>query len=225
VDLEIRRLAKPFRVQTVDEGRTFTGHGSVFDDPHPTSSWRLPPDWADVTRQGAFKKTLSEHKKAGTMPAMLFNHDMDNCIGCYTEAAEDGDGLLLTGKVAQSARTPAGGDIYELMTMGALNGLSIGFSVEKCKLDEKSKVREITEISLFETSIVTIPAQSSARVTDVKSVLNIRHLEAVLRDAGLSRTEAKALLSEGYRSFSAQRDAEEEELKEAIRNLTHVIRR
>lgn len=208
--IERRRLSKPFKAQTsADETRSFSGHGSVFDDPHPTSSWRLPPDWQDVTKPGAFRKTLAEHRKAGTMPAMLYNHDMDNPIGCYSEMAEDGDGLVLTGKVAESAKTPAGADIYELMSMGALTGLSIGFMVTKCKEDAKSKTREISEVELLETSVVTIPLQSSARVADVRSAdpaILKRQIEAALRDAGLSRSEAKAFIASGFGAL-ALRDA------------------
>ncbi len=190
-----------------------------------TSSWSLPMDYMDVVRPGAFKKTLAEHKRRGTMPAMLFNHDMDNLVGCYTRVEEDGDGLLLEGKIAASAKTPAGADVYELMSMGALSGMSIGFRCTKMKLDEKAKTREILEVELPETSIVTIPAQSSARVTDVKSALTIRHLEDALRDAGLSRAEAKALLSGGMKSVSSLRDAAGEALKEAIRSYTTTLSR
>jgi hypothetical protein len=202
-DFERKRLAKAFKVQTVDEQRSFSGHGSVFDDPHPTSSWALPMDWQDVMKPGAFRRTLADHKKLGTSPALLFQHDTDNPIGAYANVAEDGDGLLLEGKIAQSAKTPAGADIYELMAMGGLNGLSIGFRAVKSKLDEKAKTREILEVELWEVSVVTIPGQSSARVADVKALREDptqlkRHLESSLRDAGLSRTEAKAVLARGF---------------------------
>lgn len=215
-DFERKRLARAFKVQTVDEQRSFSGHGSVFDDPHPTSAWALPMDWQDVMKPGAFKKTMAEHKKLGTLPAMFYQHDWDNLIGAYSKIEEDADGLLLEGKVAQSARTPAGGDVYELMTMGALTGLSIGFRAVKVKLDEKMKCREIMEVDLQEVSLVTIPGNGSARISDVKSLKDDpskmkRHLEETLRDAGLSRTEAKAFLADGFKALSL-RDAGDEEL-------------
>lgn len=219
-DIERKRLAKAFRVQTVDEIRSFSGHGSVFDDPHPTSSWALPMDWTDVVKPGAFKRTLADHKKLGTLPAMFYQHDPDNLIGAYSSVIEDGDGLQLEGKVAQSAKTPAGADIYELLSMGALTGLSIGFRPIKVRLDEKTKTREIQEAELHEVSLVTIPGQGSARVEDVKALRDDpsklkRHLEEALRDAGLSRTEAKAFLADGFKALDL-RDADPEALKSAL---------
>lgn len=219
-DFERKRLAKAFKVQTVDETRSFSGHGSVFDDPHPTSSWALPSDWQDVMKPGAFRKTLADHKKLGTQPAMLFQHDCDNVIGAYSTVVEDADGLLVEGKIAQSAHTPAGGDIYELMAMGGLGGLSIGFMPTKVKMDEKARTREILEVSLHELSVVTMPGQASARVADVKALRSNpaelkRHLEDALRDAGLSRTEAKAFLADGFRALDL-RDADQVDLQAVL---------
>jgi len=226
-DFERKRLARAFKVQTVDEARSFSGHGSVFDDPHPTSSWALPSDWQDIVKQGAFKRALAEGKKSGAPPAMLFQHDQDNVIGRYTTVAEDGDGLLLEGKVAQSAKTPAGGDIYELLAMGALTGLSIGFKPTKFKLDEKARTREILEVDLYEVSIVTIPGQSIARVADVKAMRASpvelkRHLEESLREAGLSRSEAKALIASGFKALDL-RDADQVDLSSLSAAVTSLI--
>jgi HK97 family phage prohead protease len=218
-DIERKRLAKPFKVTAAeDKARTFQGHGSVFDDPHPTSSWRLSSDYQDIVRPGAFKKALAEHKKAGTVPAMFFNHDWDHVVGCYTSVSEDGDGLAVEGKIASSARQPTGEDLYELVSMGALNGLSIGFTATKFKVDEKAKTRELLEVTLPEVSFATIPGQNSARITDVKNARPDqlkRLIEEALREAGLSRSEAKAFIADGFKGFFSLRDAEDEGLKAA----------
>src|SRR5690606_13503248 len=64
----------------------------------------------------------------------------------------------------------------------------------------------LTNIDLVEVSIVTFPANPKARVSSVKTftVEELRDLEDSLRDAGLSRTDAKSALSI-FRRF--QRDA------------------
>lgn len=204
---ERKRLAKPFAVTTnADEPGTIQGHGAVFDDPHPTSSWALPDDWMDIIRPGAFTDTLAAQAKSGTPPLMLYMHERGNIIGAWREVKEDKDGLFVKGQVHPAAKTDAQVPIYELMKMGAMTGLSIGFCVTKATLDEKSKTREILGIDLAEISPVDIPAGPKARITDVKSrdAKSIHFLETVLRDAGLSRKEAKALLAEG---FDALRDA------------------
>jgi hypothetical protein len=58
------------------------------------------------------------------------------------------------------------------------------------------------------TSLVTFPANTEARVTEVKSGLDIRIAERSLRDAGFSRSEAKSILSHGFKSLN-QCDADE----------------
>jgi HK97 family phage prohead protease len=207
---EEKRLAKPFRyVAQPDEEGQIEGCGAVFGDVHPTSSMRLPSDWTDIVRPGAFKKALAEHKRAGTMPAMLLQHELSALpVGAWTQAEEDDAGLKLTGKIA--TKTATGRDVYELLKIGALTGLSIGFTATKHKLDEKAKVREILEVDLFEISVVTVPGIDAARVTDVKrhqaKPHDIRSIETALRDAGLSRSEAKALLADGFKALDL-RDA------------------
>lgn len=222
--IEVKRLAKPFKVQAAqDEKRTFAGHGSVFDDPHPTSSWALPPDFMDIVRPGAFKKALAEHKRIGTLPALLFDHDVGHLIGVYNAVAEDEDGLSVEGKIAQSARAETGEDIYELVSMGALTGLSIRFIPVRFKVDEKSKTRELIELTLPEISLTPFPGQAKARVEDVKSAQPAhlkRIVEEALRDAGHSREESKAIIS--AIASPALRDAaaapEEQAFIRSIRN-------
>ncbi len=223
---EEKRLAKPFRyVAQADEEGLFSGHGAVFDDSHPTSSWRLPPDYTDTIKAGAFKKTLAEHKKLGTMPAMLLQHSsFDLPVGAWVQCEEDAEGLAVSGKLA--TKTTTGSDVYELLKIGALTGLSIGFAPTKVKVDEKARVREILEVDLFEVSIVTIPGIAQARVSDVKrasAAATPRHLEAALRDAGLSRAEAKALLAGGLSAVAELRDAASSGFDDKAKQAARII--
>lgn len=203
---EQKRLPKPFAVQITDEKGTFEGHGAVFNRPHPTSSWMLDWDWQDVIAPGAFTKTLAEHNKLGVKPPLLYMHERGNVCGALSLLEEDQDGLKVAGQVSLSAKVPCGATIYELMRMAGLTGLSIGFNATKVELDEDTKVRTILELQLNEQSIVDIPGGPAARISDVKSgdPRLKQALETALRDAGLSRREAKALLADG---FDALRDA------------------
>jgi hypothetical protein len=203
---EQKRLPRPFSVKATGEPGAIEGHGAIFNVLHPTSSWALGPEWQDRILPGAFVQTLAESKKLGVVPAMLYMHERGNVPGVWHVVEEDKEGLLTSGQVSLSAVSPSGATLYELLKMGAINGLSIGFRVMKSALDEKAKVRDIIAVDLGEVSIVDIPGGPSARITDVKSgdPHNIQFLETVLRDAGLSRKEAKALLADG---FTALRDA------------------
>jgi HK97 family phage prohead protease len=201
------KLARPFAVKTTDDKGSFEGLCAVFNDLHPTSSWSLSPEWKDRIVPGAFQRTLAEQAKAGIMPAMLYMHERGNVVGAWRTLGEGGGGLQGQGVVAEGAKAPNGETLYNLMKLGALNAMSIGFSVRKQTLDQEKKIRDILDVDLSEISIVDVPGIQRARMTDVKS-LDPNYLERVLRDAGLSRKEAKAVLAEGLRAL---RDVEASE--------------
>jgi uncharacterized protein len=211
IDHETKRLRRPFSVKALDDQGLFEGHGAVFGDTHPTSSWRLPSDWNDTIAPGAFAKTLAEHKRIGSLPAMLYMHERGNVVGAWRSMIEDADGLDVKGQVSMAAKAPSDVTLYELLKMGGLNAMSIGFEPKKYELDEKKKLPTLTEIELDELSIVDVPGIPEARITDVKSADPARlkrKIEEALRDAGLSREEAKAFIADG---FTALRDAAAEE--------------
>jgi hypothetical protein len=219
-DYERKRLGRPFTVKAVDDQGVFEGHGAVFDELHPTSSWRLSDDWQDLILPGSLSATLAEHRRVGSLPPMLYMHERGNVIGAWREMAEDDDGLRVKGQVALSAKAPSDVTFYDLLKMGALTGMSIGFWVTKAELDEKKKIRSIEEVELGELSIVDVPGIASARITDVKTANPIqlkRRIEEALRDAGLSRSEAKAFIADG---FEALRDAAPDDEGPAARDAT-----
>ncbi len=189
-------LYRPFEVKKLSEEGQLSGYGSVFG----VEDW-----YSDIVMPGAFTRSLKER-----MPRLLWQHDTRQPIGVWTSAKEDEKGLYLEGQLA--LKTQRGAEAYELLKMGALDGLSIGFSTKVAEYDDKKHVRKLLDVELFEVSPVTFPANEGARVDSVKTLdpHNIRDLEAVLREAGLSRSEAKALLAQG---FKALRDAAEEEQK------------
>lgn len=194
------------------EDGTLTGLGALFDETHPTSSWQLmwDGDWQDTIAKGAFSRTLRDHLARGTMPAMLLQHDSYGRppIGAWTAMSETDEGLLAQGQFA--LKTTLGAESYELAKMKALDGLSIGFEVLKAEIDEEKKLRTITDVELYELSLVSIPAIAGARVQDVKSRDNIfRDFEKRLRDAGYSRAEAKRAIAAASKDLAGQRDADD----------------
>jgi phage head maturation protease len=71
------------------------------------------------------------------------------------------------GRLALS--TQKGREAYELLKMKALTGLSIGYRVVSSKIDKKRKVRILSDVELFEISLVTFPANDKARIDEVKA--------------------------------------------------------
>jgi len=183
---------------TGDDG-SVEGYGSVFG---------VRDNYDDVIAKGAFLASLKEHKAAGSMPAMLWQHDSSEPIGIWTDMVEDAKGLKIVGKLA--LETVRGKEAHALLKMGALNGLSIGFMPKQWTYDRDTEVRTLTEIDLWEVSLVTFPANEKARVTNVKSsdtLATPKDAERILRDAGFSRSDATALVSRVMRMGEEQRDS------------------
>lgn len=209
------------------ETMTFEGYGAVFGN---------LDSYGDVIQPGAFAETLAASRRTGRWPAMLAQHggmglsagDMMP-IGVWTDMAEDGKGLWVQGKLAETER---GKEAYALMKMEprpALDGLSIGYVAKKWTSGAKPNEprRKLEAIELMEISLVTMPANPKARVSGVKSNAGLteRDAERVLRDAGFSRKEAAAIVAAGFKALP-QRDADEagDELAAVKRLLTTLSR-
>ena len=207
-----------------DEGAqamSFTGYGAVFGN---------VDSYGDVIEAGAFSKFLAD-VKAGNQPwpAMLSQHggwqmsaeDMTP-IGVWTDFAEDGHGLKVTGQLAD---TPRGLEMYKLMKMSprpAIDGMSIGYIAKEWEPRSKPEdpKRKLKRIDLIEVSIVTRPANGKARVESVKNDWTERDFERLLtRDAGLSRSDALVVINQGFKSLIAMRDAGSSELAELAQAL------
>ncbi len=102
------------------------------------------------------------------------------------------------------------------MKARALDSLSIGFRVAKggADFDKETGNRVLRKIDLWEISVVTFPANPKAKIGAVKSLPSPRDLEAALHDLGLSRAQAKGLLSRGYAGLGPE--AEELEATHAL---------
>lgn len=166
-----------------DDAGVVEGYGSVFGN---------EDSYGDVILPGAFAASIA--RKA---PKMLWQHDMAKPIGVWDQVTEDGTGLRLRGRVAS---TPLGMEARELVKMGALDGLSIGFQTVGHRME--GNLRQLTEINLWEVSFVTIPANDRAVITALKSKSDAPAVEQMLRDAfGYSRTEAKIFMARGYKGL------------------------
>lgn len=197
--MKLERKELSFDNVLIDEKGIISGYGAVFDN----------KDFADdVIEKGAFSKCLTEKS---TYP-MLWQHNTDQPIGIWEECSEDEHGLLLKGRLlvddVQQAR-----EAYALYKNGIINGLSIGFMCNSCTWEERDRdfIRHLTEIKLFEVSLVTFPCNEKAIVTDVKSNgdLSIRSAERALLDCGFSHKQAKTILSKGFKAIQATDDRDD----------------
>lgn len=192
----------PFELKFLKESGVFEGYASVFDVTDSVND-RIAP--------GAFARSLAAHKAEGRLPPLLWQHDPRQPIGAWREMREDAHGLFVTGELFVNDIIRAK-EAYRLLCENVVTGLSIGYRTKNAHRDRKAGVRVLTEVELLEVSMVTFPANEFARVNAVKSQLSAgavpseREFEAFLREAGLSRRQAKGLIAHGYKSLAA-RDA------------------
>lgn len=139
---------------------------SLTRTPHPTSLlgiegyaslWGVADLNGDVVAKGAFATSLARTGTAGVK--MLHQHETRAPVGVWDEAVEDDTGLWVRGRImdwsaeARFARA--------LARAGALDGLSIGFRSRKARRD--GRLRVLSEVELWEVSLVTFPMLPGAR--------------------------------------------------------------
>jgi len=207
--MKTKKLDLPLQIKSVSESGEFSGYGSVFGN---------KDSYGDIVVEGAFEKSLQQWADKGRFPALLWQHKMDEPIGVYTRMEEDETGLYVEGKLLKD-EDPLAKRAHAHLKEGSLSGMSIGYVTD----DE-----EYDKVDLWEVSLVTFPANDDARVSAVKSAIRAgeipaaKDIEAVLRDAGLSRQQAKAVIAKGLVGLG-QREADDSlEIKE-IKRLTEII--
>jgi uncharacterized protein len=108
----------------------------------------------DAIRKGAFVRTLAERRD----PLPLFwQHRPDQRIGWVETVGEDARGL----RVIATIDNPAGG-AAAAVKRGAVTGLSFGYRARD--FTRHAQGRDLTDVDLFEVSLVTHPMQHGARV-------------------------------------------------------------
>lgn len=183
-----------FDVKAVDEEGHFSGYGSVYN---------VIDAYREIVAPGAFAATLRKWAGRNRLPPALWQHRSAEPVGPFTKMVEDERGLYVEGQLlvkdVQRAR-----EARALMQAKAVDGLSIGFNSVVEEWNSETKLLTLKEIDLWEVSIVTFPANADSLVTEVRSMFtdgnvpSIKEIEEVLRDAGFSRSQAKAFVGHGY---------------------------
>ncbi len=117
----------------------------------------------DLVEPGAFAASLRRRGASGVR--FLFQHDPSEPIGAWTSISEDGRGLKVFGLLNLAVARAR--EVQALLRQGGLDGLSIGFRAVRSRRGPGG-VRRLTEIDLWEVSVVTFPMLPEARVACVK---------------------------------------------------------
>lgn len=159
----------PVEIKEVREDGTFTGIASKYGEEDLGG---------DVIDKGAFTKTISENP----IVPILWQHKSDEVIGSG-QVKEWGNRVTIEGKL--DLEDPTAVKAYRKMKAALVNGLSIGFSAVKHTWEEVEgrAVRHISELKLWEVSVVTFPMLPAAQVTRVKGAEDIESRIARLEEA------------------------------------------
>ena len=157
-------LIKSVDVQYKDEGTgTIEGYASTWV--------RKPDSYGDVVRKGAFTDTLADDWNGGKGIPFLWSHKLDDLkafIGTAS-ADEDDTGLHF---IATFDDTDEAQKVRQLYKDGRLKKFSFAFDVLEnglTTLEDGTKANELRKLKLYEISAVTVPANDTAEVVDVKA--------------------------------------------------------
>jgi HK97 family phage prohead protease len=197
--------ALQFKADSVDgDKRIISGYASTYD----------LDQGGDIIVKGAFAKTL---EVASGKVKVLWQHRHDTPIGKPIKMQEDDKGLYVESYIA---KTRQGDEALELAKEGIIDAMSIGYFVRDADYKDDG-VRVIKEVDLLEYSLVTWPMNEAAVITSVKT-LDVREIERVLREAGLSNSQAKAIACAGIRNLR-EADSKQAEVAEQITALKSAL--
>jgi len=166
-------------MNTVD-GMVIEGYASRFGD---------SDQGGDIVSSGAYARSLSRLKSENRQIKMLWQHDPAQPIGVWDEVREDARGLYVKGRLLDSVARAR--EAAALIGAGAIDGLSIGYRTVKAAKNDKGQ-RLLTELELWEVSLVTFPMLPSARVGAKGETLDAD----ALRDVALTFEAARQELAQ-----------------------------
>jgi len=203
--------SKDFRIQDFqiferDGKQIISGHAIVFNvvsEYNYGIRWRIKP--------GAFSKSI----KDGDIRALV-NHDSTRVLGRRNRKVstlmlqEDEEGLYFE---IDPPRTSYAEDLLECMRRGDIDGVSFGAEIIKAKAVEEGKelIQDVTEMKVFEISIVTFPAFPQAKA---KAKYNEGN------EGGIDFDFLSGILEKNKEEIS---DAERNYIKEAVTVLTNFM--
>lgn len=154
---------KTFQMKAAEDAGTISGYFSTYD--------RIPDAYGDVIAPGAFADTIKARKDSGHPFPLCWNHDLDQIIGSVDpdDIKERERGPFMTAKFFD---TPLAQEKREIVKSGVVYQFSFAYDVQdagEVTLEDGTKANELRKIDLFEVSIVPIPANPRAEMTEVKS--------------------------------------------------------
>lgn len=168
---------KHFELQVkavVEEEGRISGYASVFGN---------KDSYGDVVVRGAFSSFLEKISSSGKVVPVFYGHNMEDPkanIGRVLALSEDNYGLKFDAQLDLSGDT-YGRIVYEQLKDGRLDSMSFGYQVLDYSMEKD--VTELRELELYEISVVPIPANPAAKVTEVKAgrAISAKNMDLIRR--------------------------------------------
>ena len=195
---ELRYLvAQELRATGSDKQPRIEGYCATFNTVADIGPFR------EVIRRGAFKRTLASDADV----VMLFNHDANAILGRKSAGTltleEDSKGLKFSCELPD---TSVSRDVYANLKAGNLKECSFGFYVNGpdgerwSQQPDGTTLRELLDVTLFDSSVVTFPAYSGTSAAarnivpdDVEARMTALNVEA---ETQARRAKAQQVLDE-----------------------------
>lgn len=144
-----RRCLPTSELRIADDSPKITGYAAVFNTWADIGGW-----FRESIKPGAFRKTIKEADVRA-----LWNHDPNYVLGRNKAGTlrlrEDAKGLAVEIDPVDSMWA---NDLVKSMKRGDVSQMSFGFTVNKEEIDPVKDERVLTDVTLFDVSVVTYPA-------------------------------------------------------------------
>ena len=155
---------KTFSAKVDEETGMIAGFFSTYD--------KTPDSYGDMIEPGAFTETIKAREETGHPFPLCFNHDFSAVIGAVKSVEDREKGPYIE---AGFLDTQLAQDVRKMVKSGAIWQFSFAYDVLEARQpseeERKSGVENVlTKLDLFEISVVTVPANQNAVMTEVKNV-------------------------------------------------------
>ena len=161
--MENKHLYKSVELKA-DEFGMISGYFSTYD--------KTPDSYGDIVAPGAFTETFKKRAESGHPFPLCFNHDFSSVIGAVDKVEDTEKGPYIE---AHFIDTQLAQDVRKMLLSGAIYQFSFAYDILNARQpdaeEKKAGVTQVlTELEVFEISVVTVPANQNAVATEVKAV-------------------------------------------------------